>query len=174
MRVEPVHLSDPVALHLLDQLSDTLAGITGDSGRSSFDPSDVEGPGASFVLAYDAHGKALGCGAYRPLTDGVAELKRMFACPASKGVGAAVLNYLEAKAETDGYRELWLETRSVNCRAVQFYERNGYQRIANFGKYVGRPEAVCFAKVLGSANLPASECRLDASLGEAKPVPVRG
>ena len=46
MRVEPTHPSDPTALQLLDQLSDTLAGITGDSGRSSFAPSDVEGAGA--------------------------------------------------------------------------------------------------------------------------------
>lgn len=153
MRVQPVHPCDPTALQLLDQLSETLAGITGDSGRSSFDPSDVEGSGASFVLAYDAEGNALGCGAYRPLANGVAELKRMFAIPASKGVGSAILAYLEAKAEGDGYRELWLETRVVNSRAVQFYERNGYRRIPNFGKYVGRSEAVCFAKTLGRARL---------------------
>jgi GNAT superfamily N-acetyltransferase len=138
-----------MALQLLDHLSDSLAGITGDSGRSSFDPSDVEGAGASFVLAYDPQGNALGCGAYRPLSNGVAELKRIFAIPASKGVGWAILDYLETSAEADGYRELWLETRLVNSRAVQFYERNGYRRIPNFGKYVGRPEAVCFAKTLG-------------------------
>jgi len=153
MRVEPVHPSDPTAIQLLNQLSDTLAGITGDSGRSSFDPSDVEGAGASFVLAYDVQGNALGCGAYRPLQKGVAELKRMFAIPASKGVGSAVLNDLERRAEADGYRELWLETRLVNSRAVQFYERNGYRRIPNFGKYVGRPEAVCFAKTLGQESV---------------------
>jgi GNAT superfamily N-acetyltransferase len=153
MRIAPVHPSDPIALQLLDDLSDTLAGITGDSGRSSFDPSDVEGPGASFVLAYDAHGNAVGCGAYRPLADGVAELKRMFAVPTSKGVGAAILDYLETRAEADGYRELWLETRLVNGRAVRFYEKHGYRRIPNFGKYAGRPEAVCFAKVLERENL---------------------
>jgi GNAT superfamily N-acetyltransferase len=153
MRVEPVHPSDPMALQLLDQLSVTLAGITGDSGRSSFDPYDVEGAGASFVLAYDAQGNALGCGAYRPLQKGVAELKRMFVIPASKGVGSAILNDLERRAEADGYRELWLETRLVNSRAVEFYERNGYHRIPNFGKYVGRPEAVCFSKTLGRESV---------------------
>ncbi len=149
MRIEPARTCDPMALQLLDQLSDTLAGITGDSGRSSFAPSDVGGPGASFVLAYDAQGTALGCGAYRPLANGVAELKRMFAIPTSKGVGSAILSYLETRAEAGGYRELWLETRLANSRAVQFYTRNGYRRIPNFGKYIGRPEAVCFAKTLG-------------------------
>jgi GNAT superfamily N-acetyltransferase len=152
MRVEPVHPLDPIAVRLLDQLSGTLSGITGNSGRSSFDAADVEGYGASFVLAYDARGNALGCGAYRPLGDGVAELKRMFAIPGSKGVGSAILDHLETGAKADGYREVWLETRLVNSRAVQFYERNGYRRIPNFGKYVGRPEAVCFAKNLGRDN----------------------
>lgn len=96
---------------------------------------------------------ALGCGAYRPIQKGVAELKRMFAIPASKGVGSAVLNDLERRAKADGCRELWLETRLVNSRAVRFYERNGYRRIPNFGKYVGRPEAVCFAKTLGRESV---------------------
>lgn len=151
MRVAAAHPTDPESLKLLDQLSDALARITGASGRSSFAPSDVEGPGASFVLAYDSEGKPVGCGAYRPLAETVAELKRMFAVPGSKGVGSAILRHLEASATADGYRELWLETRLVNTSAVRFYERNGYRRIANFGKYAGRPEAVCFAKTLSVA-----------------------
>jgi hypothetical protein len=31
---------------------------------------------------------------------------------------------------------------------VTFYERRGYSRIPNFGKYVGKEEAVCFEKRL--------------------------
>ncbi|WP_343526243.1 GNAT family N-acetyltransferase [Sphingomonas sp.] len=148
MRIEPADPCDPAAAGLLDRLSDALEAITGDSGRASFDPLDVQGVGASFVLAYDDRGRPIGCGAYRPLVEGVAELKRMFALPGSKGVGAAVLAHLEARAQADGYRELWLETRLVNDRAVRFYHKNGYRRISNFGKYAGRPEAVCFAKIL--------------------------
>ena len=72
----------------------------------------------------------------------------MFAQPGSKGVGWAILQHLETLAFRDGYRERWLETRAVNRRAVSFYERNGYRVIPNFGKYVGKPEAVCFAKAL--------------------------
>ena len=72
----------------------------------------------------------------------------MFAQPGSKGVGWAILQHLETLAFRDGYRELWLETRAVNRRAVRFYERNGYRVIPNFGTYVGRAEAVCFAKTL--------------------------
>jgi GNAT superfamily N-acetyltransferase len=152
MRVIPVSPTHPDALPLLDALSDTLGAITGDSGRNSFDPADVTVPGAAFVVAYTPSGMPVGCGAYRPLSDGVAELKRMFARPDSKGVGSAILQHLEGLAAQHGYREVWLETRAVNVRAVSFYERNGYRPIPNFGKYVGRPEAVCFAKALGSVH----------------------
>lgn len=149
MRIEPVRPSDPVAVSLLQQLSETLEALTGSSGSSSFDPADVDGPGALFVAAYDEGDRPVGCGAYRPLSDGVAEVKRMFAVPGTQGVGAAILAFLERAALMDGYHALWLETRLVNERAVRFYEKHGYGRIANFGKYVGRPEAVCFAKELG-------------------------
>jgi len=73
----------------------------------------------------------------------------MYAVPGSSGVGAAVLAYLETEARALGYTHFWLETRRVNQRAVAFYEKHGYARIPNFGKYVGKTEAVCFAKALG-------------------------
>ena len=139
---------DGDALELLDSLSEMLAMITGDSGRGSFDPADVESERAAFVLARDESGQAVGCGALRPLERDIAELKRMFARPGTKGVGASVLKFLEQRAAALGYREICLETRLVNARAVGFYERHGYSRIPNFGKYVGRPEAVCFSKVV--------------------------
>ena len=139
---------DPLALLLLDRLSEVLAEITGDSGRSSFDPRDLMLPKSLFVVGRAADGTPLGCGAYRPLADGVAEVKRMFAAPGTSGVGSAVLAYLEASARADGYREIWLETRRVNERAVRFYRRHGYGEIANYGRYVGRPEAICLAKPL--------------------------
>jgi ribosomal protein S18 acetylase RimI-like enzyme len=61
-------------------------------------------------------------------------------------VGAAVLAHLEAQAA--GYQALWLETRKVNSRAVAFYLKHGYVITPNYGKYVGRDEAVCFSKTL--------------------------
>ena len=90
----------------------------------------------------------MGCGAYRPLTPGVAEIKRMYAAPGTRGVGAAVLAALEQRARADGYGETRLETRRVNVRAVAFYDRSGYAPVAPWGPYVGRPDAVCFGKAL--------------------------
>jgi ribosomal protein S18 acetylase RimI-like enzyme len=147
-RITPEDPETPDARTLIDGLSDTLRSITGDSGRSSFDPADVRGEKALFVVARDGEGRAVGCGAFRPLQSGVAEVKRMYALPHTRGVGSAVLRHLEAQATAMGYIEFWLETRLVNTRAVAFYEKRGYARIARFGPYVDRPEAVCLGKRL--------------------------
>jgi GNAT superfamily N-acetyltransferase len=138
------------ARRLMDELSTALAAITGDSGRASFDPADVRGDRGCFAIARDADGRALGCGAFRPLDDSVAEIKRMFARPGTSGVGGAVLRFLELEAARLGFATLWLETRRVNTRALAFYERHGYARIANYGKYAGNDEAACLAKALAA------------------------
>lgn len=146
-------MEDPGAadsLALMDELSTALEAITGDGGRSSFNVEDVRGPMACFVVARDLNGAALGCGALRPLEPGVAEIKRMYARHGTSGVGSAVLRYLEEEAVAMGYQAIWLETRLVNRRAVDFYEARGYTRIANYGKYIGNPLAVCFEKQLPS------------------------
>ena len=140
---------------LLAALSRTLASITGDSGEASFDAEDVRGPLARFVVARTQDGVAVGCGAFRPLQRGVAELKRMYATPGTQGVGRAILAHLEVQATALGYEHLWLETRQVNTRAIAFYERHGYHRIANFGKYVGNAEAVCLGKPMQAAASPS-------------------
>jgi GNAT superfamily N-acetyltransferase len=132
---------------LIEELSAALAAITGDSGKASFSPD-----GALFVVARGAEGELLGCGALRELEEGIGEIKRMYARPGTRGAGAALLAWLEREAVGLGYRELWLETRKVNTRAVDFYLKHGYEPIPNYGRYVGRPEAVCFAKTIEEAQ----------------------
>jgi GNAT superfamily N-acetyltransferase len=157
-RVLTLAAADPQsddARALLAALSARLAEITGSSGEASFRVEDLLAPGAVFAVARDAAGAAVGCGALRPLAPGVAELKRMYARPGTRGVGAALLAWLEAAAPPLGHRRIRLETRAVNRRAVRFYTAHGYRRIANFGPYVGRPEALCFEKTLSAAgNFP--------------------
>jgi GNAT superfamily N-acetyltransferase len=146
--IAPTDPDTPDARMLLAELGAALAEITGSDGSASFDPADVRGPRACFLVAHAPDGSPAGCGALRPLADGVAELKRMYARPGS-GAGAHLLAALERQALAFGYRELWLETRRVNLRAVAFYEKHGYRAIPNFGKYVGRLDAVCLGKRVG-------------------------
>ena len=153
-----IELADPEsaeAQQLLACLSQTLQHITGSSGTASFDVNDVKLEGACFAIGRLANGDPVACGALRPLQPGVAELKRMFALPGTKGAGSAVLAFLEQKAGEFGYGQIWLETRKINERAVAFYERHGYRAIPNFGRYVGRAEAICLGKPVPSTQLVA-------------------
>jgi GNAT superfamily N-acetyltransferase len=134
---------------LIEYLSAELASITGSSGKSNFNLDDVLVPGARWVIARDTYNKPVGCGAFRPISETTVELKRMFSSRALPGIGAAILAWLEEAARQLGYREIWLETRVVNAKAVGFYLKQGYVKIPNYGVYVGREEAVCFAKRLG-------------------------
>lgn len=146
-----VEKSDPFSpdsCSLIEKLSAELAAITGDSGKSNFTIDSVDGDRSLWVLARNEKGDATGCGAIRPLTENIAELKRMFSDRSAPGVGKALLNFLETSAKNMGYTEIWLETRHVNHKAVNFYKNNGYVLIENYGPYIGRDEAVCFSKVL--------------------------
>lgn len=136
------------AAQLMNELSDKLQAITGDSGRASFNIEQMNDPGSIFVITRNDAGEAVGCGAIRPMNGSIAEVKRMYAKYQSQGIGTAILSYLEEQAIKLGYSTIWLETRAINEQAVRFYERNGYHRIMNYGKYAGNQEAVCFEKTL--------------------------
>ena len=146
-----VEKSDPFSSEshrLVEMLSAELAAITGDNGKSNFTVDAMNGDKALWVLAKNAQGDAIGCGAIRPLTHNIAELTRMFSDRSVAGVGNSLLTFLETSAKEMGYLELRLETRHINHRAINFYEKNGYVRIENYGPYIGREEAVCFSKAL--------------------------
>ncbi|MFB9241516.1 GNAT family N-acetyltransferase [Massilia antarctica] len=143
----------PDARILIEELSAALAALTGDSGKASFAADDTRVARSLFVVARGAAGQALGCAALRPLDDDVGEVKRMFARPGTNGVGAALLAHVEQAAQGLGYRQLWLETRKVNTRAVAFYARHGYSVISNYGKYVGRDDAVCLGRILKATSV---------------------
>lgn len=146
-----VEKSDPLSpdsQYLIEKLSAELAAITGDNGKSHFAPASMDEERSLWALAKDQQGKATGCGAIRPLTDNIAELKRMFSDRSAPGIGDALLVFLETAAQRMGYGAIWLATRRVNQRAIHFYEKNGYARIANYGPYKDREETVCFSKAL--------------------------
>ncbi len=148
MEIRETPANHPDAIRLMDELSIILEELTGVSGINSFDPVDTSLPRAVFVVAYNDKQEAIGCGAIRPLTQEIAEVKRMYARSHTQGVGTQILSYLEGQAQRYGYTHMRLETRLINTQAVSFYEKRGYQRIPNYGKYKNRSEAVCFEKCI--------------------------
>lgn len=108
----------------------------------------VESKDAQMLIDGRINGKIAGCGAIREVSFESAELKRMYAVFKGKGIGKEILCYLENKAREFGYKKIILETRKCNTNDVNFYLHNSYKFISNYGKYVGREEAVCFEKIL--------------------------
>lgn len=137
--------TDEEAKLLLAALSAELFQITGNDGASSFSNEDVQEARSVFLLAI-SNGEAVGCGGLRQINEKVCELKRMYTKHRGQGIGRELLRALEQRAREFDYQAIWLETRKVNESAVRFYLSEGYQVRANYGKYIGRDEAVCFEK----------------------------
>lgn len=135
------------AMELLEELNTALARITGSSGEKSFDITDMQDERSIFVVAY-MDGVPMGCGAIREMAEHTAEIKRVYARPNHSGVAHELIACLERKAIEKGFHELKLETRKVNKHAVDFYIGCGYVVTENYGKYIGREDAICFCKKL--------------------------
>jgi GNAT superfamily N-acetyltransferase len=149
--VTPCDPRSPEAVELIAALSRELAERYdfSDDGDGHFTPEDVLVPRAGFVVGWLA-GRAVACGAFRPLEGDICEIKRVFVVRDCRGRGfskvlLAVLERLAVEAE---YTAAWLETGDRQPEAIALYERSGYQRIPNFGIYVDMPGSVCFAKPL--------------------------
>ncbi len=102
------------------------------------------------VIVASWDGRPAGCGAIKAYTETIAEVKRMFVLPELRGKGIAwrVLQGLEQWAGELGYADCILETGKKMTEAIRLYERNGYNRIDNYGQYIGVESSVCMKKKL--------------------------
>lgn len=149
MVIKSTSIYSKEATELINALSKELEQITGNSGRNSFNNEDVDKERSVFAVCY-MEDHAVGCGGLKELSKSQAEIKRVYSNPEYRGsgIGTAILQYLEAEAKKFGYKQVVVETRRVNEKAVSFYLKNGYRECAPYGKYVGRPEAICMMKEL--------------------------
>ena len=101
------------------------------------------------VIAYDEM-IPLGCGAIKEFSTEVMEVKRMFVTLDSRGKGIAslVLLELEKWASELGFKKCVLETGFKQPEAIRLYEKNGYERILNYGQYANVNTSLCFKKEL--------------------------
>jgi GNAT superfamily N-acetyltransferase len=101
------------------------------------------------VIAY-LNKKPIGCGAIKYLSKKNVELKRMFTSKEARGNGIAtqVLFELEQWAKLLNYDSIVLETGIRQTEAVQFYKKNKYENIPNYGQYIGIENSLCFEKII--------------------------
>jgi GNAT superfamily N-acetyltransferase len=143
---------ESVAEELIAELSAELGALYGDDGTGLFQPEDVNGPRAIFLVAYDNE-RPVACGALRPINNKTAEIKRMYVRRDNRGQGVSrqLLEALEQRAKEFDYQHIILETGYRQLAAVGLYEHAGYKVIPNYGPYVGNPDSVCFEKNLISS-----------------------
>ena len=93
-------------------------------------PAELRAPGGAYVVGYEGT-EAVAGGGVRRLSDGAAEIKRMYVRPAarSRGVAAALLGALEDAARTLGYRVARLDTGPKQVHALRLYRTAGYAEV---------------------------------------------
>lgn len=135
MRFEPTDPDDPRALAALAAYLAEIDARFADGYRpGALEREPFRRPSGTFVLALDDDGEVLGCGGLRDLGSGVAEVKRMWVHPGSRGrgVGRRLLAALEAQARARGHRLVRLDTNDVLVAALGLYRSSGYAEIAPY------------------------------------------
>lgn len=93
---------------------------------------------------------AVSCGAIKQFDEQTMEVKRMFTLLdyRGKGIAAKILAELETWAAELGFTQTVLETGYKQPEAIRLYEKSGYERIPNYGQYIGVENSLCMKKHL--------------------------
>jgi GNAT superfamily N-acetyltransferase len=133
-------------VYLVKQLDDYLKITDGEEHvfYNQFNNIDV----LKHTLVAYLNNKPVGCGAFKQFDSNSVEIKRMFTIPETRGQGVAtkILNALEGWAKELNYSTCILETGIRQVEAVNFYKKNTYKIIPNYGQYINIENSVCFEK----------------------------
>ncbi len=133
---------------LVDQLNNYLKVVDGDDHEfyHQFNGLDT----LKYVVIAYLNDTPVGCGAFKKYTEKETEVKRMFTLPETRGMGIAskILKELEVWSKELNYKACILETGKSQVEAVQFYQKNKYTVIPNYGQYEGVTNSICFRKML--------------------------
>ena len=153
VEIGPEALSSADVQRLIAELNAELSARYMDPSANHFelDESEVSGDNGVMLVAR-VDGQARGCVAVRRLDEFSGELKRMYVAPTGRGmgIGAALLDAIADRAQQLGMFRLLLETGPKQPEAVRLYERDGFQQVPPFGKYVHSPMSICMSKDLVS------------------------
>jgi GNAT superfamily N-acetyltransferase len=147
LRALPYH--DPVAQDLVGRVQQEYVQRYGGPDEAAVDPAEFEPPEGLFLVA-EVDGEPVGCGAWRVLRPGVAEVKRVYVSPAHRrrGLAQVVLDALESSAARAGNRSVVLNSGDRQPEALALYRRAGYTPAPGYGVYADAPGAVFLGKAL--------------------------
>lgn len=144
-RFVAVDADEPAARWALDEyVSELDRRFDGGFDPGEGGPAASEGGPLAFVLAEvdtdpvpdpaAEHPHVAGCGAVAELTDGVAEIKRMWIRPSWRGLGLAprLLDHLEGRARSGGHQVVRLDTNDTLSEAIALYRSRDYREIDRY------------------------------------------
>lgn len=149
-----ISVDDPVSRQLEASQIAEMHARYGDFGMQPLPADQFDPPSGCFLVAW-VDGGPLGCGGYRALRPGIAEIKRMYvqASMRRQGLGRLILAALERLAQAAGYQEMWLETGTEQPEAMATYPSHGYRPIPSYThEYADDSRSRCFAKDLSGAK----------------------
>lgn len=105
---------------------------------------EFEGENAEYWVIEDEDKKVIGGAGFFPtegLPSGMAEVVKFFFKPQlrGKGLGHKMLFYIEERAKSHGYKQLYIETFPEFSKAVSLYEKFGFHHLPHALGNSGHP-----------------------------------
>lgn len=148
LKIVRVNSNNTAFIDLVKLLDEYLKIVDGDDHDfyNQFNNVDVL---KNAIVAY-LDNKPIGCGAFKEYDKNCIEIKRMYTKPNSRGkdVATKILQELEIWALELKFNACILETGKRQIEAVQFYKKNNYAIIPNYGQYKNVENSLCFKKML--------------------------
>jgi GNAT superfamily N-acetyltransferase len=144
---------DPVAHYLVEQVQEEYVVRYGGRDAAAVEPAEFVPPSGLFLVA-EIDGVPAGCGAWRALPEGMAEIKRVYVEPAfrRRGLAQVIVAELEAAAARAGHASVVLNTGRQQPEALALYADLGYEPVRGYGIYACAPDAVFLGKDLTPAG----------------------
>jgi GNAT superfamily N-acetyltransferase len=149
-----VPYGDPLAQYLVEQVQQEYVERYGDRDAAVVEPAEFLPPAGAFLVA-EVDGVPAGCGAWRALPSGEAEIKRVYVESAFRRQGLAqlIVAALEDGAARAGHRSIVLNTGQQQPEALALYARLGYSSVPGYGIYACAPDAVFLGKALDAVSM---------------------
>jgi GNAT superfamily N-acetyltransferase len=143
---------DPLAQELVEQVQQEYVARYGGRDAAVVNPAEFRPP-AGIFLAAEVDGVPAGCGAWRALPSGEAEIKRVYVAPAfrRRGLAQLIVAALEDDAARVGHRSVVLKTGHQQPEALALYAQLGYSSVPGYGIYACTADAVFLGKKLAAA-----------------------
>ncbi|WP_116453112.1 GNAT family N-acetyltransferase [Blastococcus litoris] len=155
--LRPLPYDDPLAQYLVEAVQQEYVQRYGGRDAAVVEPAEFLPPQGLFLVA-EVDGVPAGCGAWRAMPDGAAEIKRVYVEPGfrRRGVARLVVAALEQSAAAAGHPEVVLNSGREQPEALALYADMGYRPVAGYGIYACAPGAVFLGKRIGGPEEESS------------------